>query len=233
MKAYKYIFIDLDDTIWDFQSNAKETLQEIYHTLHLSKHFGSFEDFFDRYKTHNLRLWEAYGKSEISKKELAQERFYAPLQEVGVADSTLAESLNSAFLQQLPFKTKLKPFARELLTWLKERHYPITLISNGFEEVQYQKINHSQLDSYFDHIVLSEQVGALKPDPTIYQYALKINQATPNEVLMIGDNYQADIIGANSVGIDAVFLSPNEQETDNTKQIFVIKHLNQILDIIQ
>lgn len=233
MPTYTHIFIDLDDTIWDFQQNSKETLTEIYNSTKLNKLFDNFDHFFTSYKIHNLHLWEAYGKGEISKTHLAHERFKRPLQDIGVEDNELITLINNSFIQQLPYKTKLKPFAKELLTLIRQKKYPITLISNGFEEVQYRKIENSQLQSYFDHIVLSEQVGALKPNPKIYQYALELNHCLPKNAIMIGDNYQADCIGANLAGIDAIYLNNYKEDIPSTSHILVIEELNQIPNVLK
>ena len=96
------------------------------------------------------------------------------------------------------------PHARETLDYLSAK-YPLTLVSNGFTEVQFRKLRSSGIEHYFSHIVLSEFANALKPDKKIFDYALQLNGAKPDETVMIGDNYETDIIGAQNAGIDQIY----------------------------
>jgi len=206
VRGYKYVFIDLDDTLWDFHSNAKSSLQEIYEDKNLGQYFDSFEQYFSLYAKRNIELWEEYGKGTISKEELSLERFRHPLIQVGVDNSALAEQIGRDYLDLLPTRTALMPYAKELLDYLYPK-YPLTIISNGFIEVQYKKLQSCNLEHYFAHIVLSEAAKALKPDKRIFEYALQLNEAKACEAIMIGDSYEADICGARNAGIDQVYFS--------------------------
>lgn len=229
---YKYVFIDLDDTLWDFHANAKSSLQEIYTEKNLEKYFDSFEQYFTIYAKRNLELWEQYGKGTISKDELSLERFRHPLIQVGVDNSVLAEQIGREYLEMLPTRTALVPFAKELLDYLYPK-YSLTIVSNGFIEVQYRKLKSCQLEQYFSHVVLSEGAKALKPDKRIFEYAMELNKATAPECIMIGDSYEADIIGAQNAGIDQVYFnSAVEKSGNNTPATYNIKSLTEIIDII-
>lgn len=221
---YKYVFIDLDDTIWDFHTNARLTLHQMYDEGDMSKHFESFEEFFLIYAKKNLELWEAYGKGEITREYLMAERFRYPLARMGVDDHQLAEAIGHQYLDILPTKTALMPDAIEVLDYLKQK-YPLTLISNGFTEVQYKKINSSGIRHYFKHIILSEEAKALKPDPKIFAYALQLNGAQAHEAIMIGDSYEADIRGAINAGIDQVYFPLNNQHNENQPATYMISRL--------
>lgn len=201
---YQYIFLDLDDTIWDFHANARLSLQDMFVDRKLDRYFSDFDEFFRIYAKRNIELWEAYGKGEIEKEFLMAERFRYPLAKMGVGDAELAEQIGIQYLDILPTKTALMPYAVEMLEYLY-RKYPLTIISNGFTEVQYKKLKSSNIEHYFKHIVLSESAGALKPDKQIFEYALKLNNATAKESVMIGDSYEADIKGAQNAGIDQIY----------------------------
>lgn len=205
---YKYVFIDLDDTLWDFHANAKEVLAEIYNEQKLDQHFTSFDEYFGIYAKRNLELWEMYGKGEINKEDLNIQRFKHPMLHVGIDDTELAKQTCTHFLDLLPTRTTLMPFAKELLDYLYPK-YPLTILSNGFNDVQNNKLDNSNLRRYFKHIVFSENAKALKPDKRIFEYALELNKAKPNEVIMIGDSYAADIQGAINANIDQIFYSQN------------------------
>ena len=201
---YKYIFLDLDDTIWDFHTNARLSLQDMFADRKLDRYFTNFDEFFNIYAKRNIELWEAYGKGEIEKEFLMAERFRYPLAKMGVDDVELAEQIGIQYLDILPTKKALMPNAIEVLDYLKQK-YPLTIISNGFTEVQYKKLRSSNIEHYFSHIVLSESAGALKPDKKIFEYALMLNNAKASETIMIGDSYEADIKGAQNANIDQIY----------------------------
>jgi len=152
---YKCVFIDLDDTLWDFHANAKSSLQELYDLKNLGQYFDSFEQYFTLYAKRNIELWEEYGKGTISKAELSLERFQHPLIQVGIDNAPLAKEIGDEYLALLPSRTMLIPHAKELLEYLAPK-YPLTIVSNGFVEVQYKKLNSCNIDHYFAHVVLSE-----------------------------------------------------------------------------
>jgi putative hydrolase of the HAD superfamily len=221
---YKFIFIDLDDTIWDFHENARLSLIDMFTDRRLDRYFSDFEEFFSIYAKKNIELWEAYGKGEITKDFLMAERFRYPLSRMGINDQELAEAIGIQYLEILPTKTALMPYAIETLDYLSAR-YPLTIISNGFTEVQYKKINSSGIGHYFEHIVLSEAAGALKPDKRIFEYAMQLNNChSSKECIMIGDSYEADIVGAQNAGIDQVYY-PLNADAENKKATYRIKSL--------
>jgi len=230
--SYKHIFIDLDDTLWDFHANAKDVLEEIYEEQKLSQHFKNFEEYFRIYAKRNLELWELYGKGEITKEFLNVERFRHPLKHVGVDNHKLAIETGIQFLEMLPIKTILIPYAKELLDYLYAK-YPLTIVSNGFVEVQYKKLRNSQLESYFAHVVLSEAAKALKPSKLIFEYALQLNNAKASETIMIGDSYEADIKGAQNAGIDQIFFNLHSTTIDAANPpTYTISKLEEIVGIL-
>lgn len=229
---YKHIFIDLDDTLWDFHANAKASLHEMYDDRKLSRYFLDFEHFFKIYAKRNLELWEMYGKGEISKEFLMIERFRHPLVKMGIDNDQLAEQISTQFLDILPTKTILLPYAIELLDYLQPK-YSLTIISNGFVEVQYKKLRSANLEHYFTHIVLSEAAKALKPDKRIFEYALQLNSAKASETIMIGDSYAADIVGAQNAGIDQIFLCPKLEANEKPKPCtYLVKGLEEVMGIL-
>ena len=229
---YTTVFIDLDDTIWDFHANARSSLSEIYEAKNLGQYFDSFEQYFTIYAKRNIELWEEYGKGTISKKELSLERFQHPLIQVGVNNSILAKEIGDEYLDLLPTRTALIPFAKELLDYLHPK-YALTIVSNGFVEVQYKKLHSGHIEPYFTHVVLSEAAQALKPDKRIFEYALSLNGAKASETIMIGDSYEADIVGAQNAGIDQIYFNPRLVSADKNKpSTHWVKRLEDIITII-
>ena len=201
---YTHILIDLDDTLWDFRKNSKIAMQEIFNDYELINYYDSFESFYCIYMEKNNQLWEQYAKGEISKDFLSLERFLYPLRIVGNEDVELAKKMGDDFLYRTAMQTNLVDGAIEILEYLRSKGYILSIISNGFVEVQYKKMRRSGLLPYFSNIFLSEEVGYQKPDIRFFQSVLESLNVAPTECLVIGDNMQTDIQGAESAGICAV-----------------------------
>ena len=230
-KIYKHIFFDLDHTIWDFDKNAEETLNELYGTYNL-KDIGlhSAGLFIETYTRHNHRLWADYHLGRISKDELRDERFRSTFIELGVQPNLMPADFEDAYVKLGPHKTNLFPHAHETLAYLQSK-YTLHLISNGFKESTEIKVKGTNLDGYFQNVIISEVVGVNKPDPLIFKHAIELACATIEESVMIGDSIEADIRGAMGVGMDAIYFNPAklEKPTDIAVQIHQLKELMVLL----
>lgn len=230
-RKYQHIFFDLDMTLWDFESNAREAYQDIYHTFRLSdRGIASLNDFVSTYFVHNDRLWEQYRNGEIEKEFLRSLRFELTLRDYGIDDPALAHAIGHEYVTISPTKTRLFPNAHATLAYL-QKQYTLSIITNGFEEVQYHKLKNSSLDSYFSHVITSEQAGCKKPDPDIFRYALQQAGADASRSVMIGDDLEVDVLGAMHAGIDAVFFNPKKIE-HNSNIRHEINDLNDLINIL-
>lgn len=206
--AYKDLFFDLDHTLWDFELNSKETMQELYENHKIaSLGITDFDAFFNIYTAHNHRLWDRYAKGFIKQEELRWKRIYLSLLDFKIANEQLSKAMSVEFLKILPTKKKLFPYTIEILNYLKEKNYSLHLITNGFESVQFQKIQNAQIAHFFTEVITSEVSNSLKPNKEIFEYALKSSKATLAESIMIGDNETADIQGGINIGMDTVFVN--------------------------
>lgn len=142
----------------------------------------------------------------------------------------LADRIGKDFLQLTNRYFTLLPDAAEVVRYLADK-YPLTIISNGFGEVQHYKIAHSGLQQCFKYILLSEEVGINKPQPGIYQRALELNGVTADEAIMIGDSYNSDILGAQNAHIDQLWIRPSSapKEQTATYEVTNIRDIMQIL----
>ena len=225
---YKHILIDLDDTLWDFKANSRIAMTEIFSEYELNKYYDSFESFYDVYTTKNHQLWDQYAKGEITKEFLSLERFLYPLRIVGCENFELAKTLGNDFLHRTTLQTQLVEGAVELLEYLKDK-YTLSIISNGFVEVQYIKLRRSGLLPYFDFIFLSEEIGYQKPDPRFFQVVLEKLNAKNTECLVIGDNFQTDIQGAQNAQIKAILYQKEKRES--LKNNLTLQVINKLLEI--
>lgn len=223
---YKDLFFDLDRTLWDFESNALDTLMEMYDKHTLRSIFPDFNTFYQTYKKNNRTLWEKYREGAIKKERLKYQRFLLTIKEFGISDESLAKALGEDYVNLSGTKTKLFPNTHETLAYLQAK-YRLHIITNGFEEVQYKKIQNCNLEKYFKYIITSEKAGVQKPHSSIFSYALKRANAKKEESIMIGDDLEGDIIGARSFGIDQVFFNPNHKSHDveATYEIHTLKEL--------
>ena len=233
-KVYKAVFLDWDDTIGDWTHAAQKALQDIYATYHLEDLYATCEDFLEAYEPYNLMLWGKYGRNEVTKEELQFERFYHPLTVQseptlrGRSKEEIAKEIGVEFLRLTNRYFTLLPDAGEVVRQLAAK-YPLTIISNGFGEVQYYKFAHSGLQPLFTHILISEEVGINKPQPEIFRIALERNGVRPEEAVMVGDSYNSDIAGAKAAGIDQIWI--HRGPTDETAT-YIVPSLKDVLTIL-
>jgi putative hydrolase of the HAD superfamily len=228
---YKHLFFDLDHTLWDFDRNSAECLSELYTTFQLADAGITSEIEFSRHFIDiNKKLWSDYDKNLIAHTYIRENRFPMTFRALGIDPATITADLNDEYLRLLPYKPHLLESARELLDHLQGR-YPMHIITNGFAEIQAVKMDSAEIAHYFINVVTSENANAKKPDPLVFEYALQISGATAAESLMIGDNYEADILGAKRAGLDTVFYNPAGQAVDE-QPTYNIRHWNELIDIL-
>jgi putative hydrolase of the HAD superfamily len=214
---YKCIFFDLDHTLWDYETNAKETLYDLHNHFDLVDYgIGDAERFSNTFKVVNEKLWDLYDREIINSDYIRRERFIQILKEFGTVDDKLALSLSYEYLERCPKRSNLMPYAIETLEYLSER-YNLTVITNGFEETQNTKITSSNLHHYFDHVITSQKAKAKKPAREIFEFALQSNAIGSHQAMMVGDNLVTDIGGARNASIDVTFFNP-----------FSIQHTEQV-----
>lgn len=228
---YKNLFFDLDDTLWAFSLNARNTFEEMYFKHKLNRYFDSFQHFYTLYQKRNAELWIEYGDGNITKEELNSQRFFYPLQAVGVPDEVLAKTYSDDFFAVIPTKSNLMPYAKELLEYLFPK-YNLYILSNGFRELQYHKMRSAGIDGYFKKIILSDDIGVMKPWPQIFHYALSATQSEIADSLMIGDSWDADIVGASGVGMHQIYYNNMERTLFPFEATYTINTLKEIRDLL-
>lgn len=227
MSRYSHVFFDLDHTLWDFARNSEETLRELHDELQLEA-LGAVtaEAFLDRYYHHNRYCWQQYRTGQMTKEQVRVDRFIYTLHDFGISQTKTAYTLADEYLARSPHKPHLLPHAKATLDYLQSK-YPLHLITNGFEEVQHTKLKVSGLARYFTSITTSEKAGVLKPHEGIFTYALQQANAKASEVIYIGDNLEADVLGAQAAGWHQVYFNP-AQQPHVAAPTFEISALNQL-----
>ncbi|MDG1658939.1 MAG: YjjG family noncanonical pyrimidine nucleotidase [Crocinitomicaceae bacterium] len=227
----KHLFFDLDRTLWDFDKNSESALEILYDQLDLHNHLRSFRSFHTKYKKINADLWYQYAKGRITKDELRTKRFRDTFAHFDVKSEELTSKMADGYINLSPYQTRLFPNALETLTALKEDNFELHIITNGFKEVQFIKLEKSGLLPYFDIILCSEEVGRNKPARIVFDTALERANAKVSESIMIGDSYEADIKGAENAGMRSILFDPAREHREGVHK-WHIHSLDQIPDTL-
>jgi YjjG family noncanonical pyrimidine nucleotidase len=231
MKSYRCILFDLDHTLWDYETNSTETLEELFHHHKLSETgMPSLPDFLKTFETVNTRLWTLYDIGQIHRDVIRYDRFHKIMLEMGVDNYELSLTLSNDYVDRSPKKGALMPNAIEVLDYLQSK-YPMTIVTNGFDEIQSVKMASSGITSYFKSVVTSARAGHKKPSKEIFEFALAESGFTAAETIMIGDNLLTDIGGARNASLDTVYFNPNKIPHQE-KTEFEISDLKELLNIL-
>jgi len=247
MKKYKYIFFDLFDTLIDFDYSRlplisvdgekhNSTSGLVYEVL--NKHYPniSFDVFYKPFMDTFFEFQEI--KKKDNKEYPNQQRFSMLFDKLKLnhqeAQNVLLNNMTEAHMTGLASATTFPEENRNTLDYLKDKEYKFVLISNfDYAPTAYELLDRYDLRNYFEKIYISIEVGWRKPSKKIFQKALDDLKLEITEAIHIGDNYSADIIGANEVGIDTVWLNKKQeaskdQYTDPDYTIYNLPELNRI-----
>ena len=218
------VFFDLDHTLWDFDRNSALTFKKLFTDYKIDVDLPSF---LNAYTPINRAYWKLYREGIILKEELRYRRLQATFDSVQYRISLdLVDTLADGYVEHLSSFDNLLPNALEILEYLKPK-YKLHIITNGFQEIQNKKLNNSNIMDYFDQVVNSEMAGVKKPDPHIFKMALERAGAVPQRSLMIGDDLEADILGAKAVGFKVLHYNQDQQARHN--HCGIINNLREIM----
>ncbi len=223
LKHVKHIFFDLDHTLWDFDRNSALTFEKIFkiHGIQFNH-----EEFIRHYAPINLQYWKLYREERIEKNNLRYRRLKDTFEAISYSVSDdLINQLSEDYITHLTSFNHLFDDTINILNDLSKR-YHLHIITNGFDKAQQKKMDNSKISQYFKTVTNAELAGVKKPNPIIFNYALNLAKARPEESLMVGDNYEADILGAIAVGFDAILFNYHNVQTD--KDIKTITMLNEL-----
>lgn len=208
-----HIFFDLDHTLWDFEENSAQTYSKIFKDRDIQLNVPKFLNY---YKIINQRYWKLYRNDKIDRDVLRYGRLRDTFEflKYQVSDATI-NFLSDEYLNTLPLFNKLFEGTHELLAYLEPK-YQLHIITNGFSEVQNAKLENSGIKKYFDRIITSEMVGVKKPNPKVFEFAVNSAKANKKESWMIGDNWEADIMGAKNVGMQVIYCNFDNQSVDES-----------------
>lgn len=208
MKSYRHLFFDLDHTLWDYDQNVQESLNELFDIYALKDlKIPTATDFYSAFQTINHDLWRQYNVGKIDKNILRKERFQRIFEHLGADGRAVPLNMEEDFLQRTSSKPHLFPHSIDTLSYLRQK-YELHIITNGFKESQAMKMASSGITAFFRLIVTSETTEYRKPDKRIFEYAMARLGTSPSACLMIGDNPESDIVGAKNAKMDQVLFNP-------------------------
>jgi len=218
----KHLFFDLDHTLWDFDKNSELCFQQIFEEQSVEV---SVKEFLKEYIPINLAYWKLFREEKIGKESLRYRRlkdtFDALKYEITDA---LINKIAEDYITYLPNNNYLLDGTLEVLEYLNKK-YQLHIITNGFKNVQHVKLSKSNIKKYFNVIVTSECVGVKKPNAKIFEYALAQAKAKPEASVMIGDSYEADVLGALTMGMQAVFFNIYNEDVKKAEKTITISSL--------
>ena len=209
MKTYTHIFFDLDHTLWDYDTNSEKVLRDLYEEFELHRLLlASVDGFLSTFYKVNASMWNRFNAGEIHRDDIRDDRFDHVIKGCGGRpESGLGSQMSTYFLHHCPRQTAVMEDADVILPYLHQK-YQMSIVTNGFDDVQSVKLKSANLARYFDHVFTSETIGFRKPSPEIFDHAIEVTGANRTQVLMIGDNPKTDVLGAQNAGITPLLYDP-------------------------
>jgi len=203
------VFFDLDHTLWDFEKNSGLTFNKIF--LELNFPF-SLDVFLKFYNPINHAQWKLYRENKITQEDLRFNRLNKTFEKLNYSASIgLIDNISEKYITYLSTFPHLFEGTLELLEALKNR-FRLHIITNGFDKIQQFKIENSGIESFFEFVFTAEKVGFKKPHPEIFIQSLKTVNTTAEASIMIGDSFEADILGALNQGMQAIHFNSHNEE---------------------
>jgi YjjG family noncanonical pyrimidine nucleotidase len=206
---YDWILFDADHTVFDFDKSAEKSIIETLKELDIDLD----RSLFPLYRRINHQVWTEFENGQISRETLKAKRFRQFFDAVGIdADPVL---FNTQYLQKLPYYPFYMKHAVQVLSQLSETH-SLGLITNGLKEVQRPRLNRSIILKYFEVVVISGEIGHVKPEKAYFDFVFEeMGHPDKERVLVVGDSLNADIRGGINYGTKTCWFNPKYVPNDS------------------
>ncbi len=229
----KVVFMDIDDTIFDFSAFVKKTMKDGFEKYGLHTYSDEMFLVFDKI---NNKLWRSIEQKELTLLELSNIRWNAIFKEIGISfDGRLFEDY---FCKELYRSAIFEPHALELIRYLN-RKYITCVASNGPYEQQINRLKVGGIDSFFLHTFISSTIGAKKPDKAFFDYCFRELQKAgcenlmPEETIIIGDSVISDIDGGRNYGMKTCLYTRGQKgDSAYKKADYIVSDLSDIMKIL-
>lgn len=205
MMKYTSLFLDLDNTLLDFNKSEASAVQKVL----ADNSLPSDEETVKLYSEINKSFWERFERGEMPKDAIFEGRFRQLLKTLNANGNP--EKISKEYCKQLAFGFHIVEGAKELLERLKRKGYKLYATTNGFSFTQYNRIEGSGLGVFFDKVFISEDAGHQKPEKEYFDYVLaNVPEKDTSRILVVGDSQSSDILGAINSGLDACWYNPHK-----------------------
>lgn len=225
---YKFIFLDLDDTILDFTAAEEVALPKGFSDVGIEP----TPELISRYREINISEWERFERGEISRDTVLTERYDILFQEFDIdLPGYIAED---AYRKHLGIGHYFIPGAVALLEYLKQKGYRLFIASNGVAATQNSRLDSAGICPYFEQIFISETTGYHKPEKEYFDYCFRhIPDFNPAQALLIGDSITSDIRGGKIAGIDTCWYNPHGKTApSDCRPDYIISSLKELEQIL-
>lgn len=224
-----FIFFDLDDTLIDHKKAQERALVDLWSLLP-QLHNIKPDEFTSTYSEINKRLWEAYRNNEIDRTTLKRRRLEQTFETLQAGKLEWKE-VDKLYMDCYQHHWEWIDDAREAFVKLS-RLFDVGVMTNGFIEVQEKKFKHFSLHRYSRHLIISEEVGYLKPDTRIFDYSAGKAGYDAGHLLYVGDSYNSDIIGGMESGWKTAWFTRDEAGNDDNVADFSFHHFSQLVEAL-
>lgn len=227
MKSYQFLLFDLDDTILDFGAAERIALPKLFE----AHGFLLTPEIEDVYHKINSGLWQGLEKGEITREQLMETRFAKTFEHFG--RHVNGRELDAEYRSYLADSKVFVEGAFDVIKQLAP-HYELYITSNGIAETQNKRLKVTGLAPYFKQVFVSENTGYQKPMKPFFDYVFEhIPNFDPQQAMIIGDSYSADMMGGFGAGIDTCWLNPHKKPIQTVQPTYVIEQISQLVTILE
>ncbi len=224
-----FIYFDLDNTLLDHTRAEKEALKETKENFNLLSNVELLI-WQETYHSINVSLWNRYGSHEIDRPYLQHHRFKDTLDALNL-DSSYSDEMADFYIHRYQDHWYWVDGAEAAFDHLRKK-YDVGILTNGFSEVQHRKFDKFNFYEKARHIVISEEIGFMKPQPEIFEHATKITGYDAGSILYVGDSYTSDIMGGAKYGWKTAWFTYDTTAEKQTEADFIFNDFEQLLNVL-
>jgi 2-haloacid dehalogenase len=224
--TYTWLLSDADGTLFDYDRAEATALEQAFAEVG-----AEFEpSCLHTYREINARVWREFENGHITAERLRLRRFEMLFE--ALRQPLTPATFSRVYLRHLARASHLIEGAREVVPALCAK-YRLALITNGLRDVQRPRLAGSPIRDCFADVIISEEVGAAKPDPAIFDAAFeRLGRPPRTEVLLVGDSLTSDIAGGHAYGLDTCWFDPTSARPAGATSTYEIRHLTELARLL-
>lgn len=227
MPKYDWILFDLDNTILDFSESSRLAFVSVYDTLGTNK---PLDEVYQVYQGINHEIWKDREAGRISHTDLKTKRWDLLCEAIDIESD--GSALNNIYFEEIKQNAVFVSGVEDLVPRLAS-NYKLMIITNGLSEVQWSRIHDTKLEKYFEHIVISDEIGSAKPSKHFFDHCAElIGHPQKDRVLVVGDTPLSDIKGGNDYGYDTCWYNHLQLSDDGQTATYNIYAMSEIADLL-